>query len=1077
MQYYIYPQGSVTHNSPLEARLGGVTSDPYVPLGLTIQWRQNGAPIKEGNTTDPFYRSINTSTTGDVVFDASDTGSVIDFIIDPYGTATASLFVTLANQAPTASAGVVTDSYSRTTGRPTLNWTYSDADGDPQYSYRVRFGSSPGAGDYDDSGTVISTVETYAYPLVPAAIPAGATYYWTLNISDGEKANPLDPDVPEPTRVLVTVSGTGIVNTAPSVSNVLIDGTAGGATVETIEPTFSWTYADIDGQPQQYYRIVVATSSDLSSGILWDSGFIPGTALSAKYNFNLTGIPLVAHTNLYVGVQAKDTFTASAFTIETFVASNKPILTLLTVDNKVNPKNVRTDVPYFNWAYFDGDDDPLNGFEIRVGDTSEDWGTDSFVGNIWHPGPRLTPEAYKVQFNDDGTAFGACPGSGPLQPGIKYYWQVQVYDLYDHSEWAVGYFMLNTPPQAANLSIIPAAPYTSDDLLALYDFVDDVGDIESDKTQIKWYKKIPGGSTFTEVVEARNLRTVSADLTLPGEIWRFTVRPHDGIAFSTAPFTSSEVTILNRAPAASALTVLPSSPTTSDNLEAIFAASDPDGDTVIVTIRWYRNGSEVVALKNSKIIPASVTTLDDEWYFTVLPSDGYENGPLATSNKVVIRNSPPRISSVSVEGKILPKGVKSGNPAFSWTYFDADQQPQEKFQFVLGTRPLRTRRTVNDLFDSRSLGAGSSALGYLLKCGMSDGMISSADGDGEVLSGDEIFDSGIISSDQNTYQYITPGYLSGFSMSAITFNSLNNYTLSSDLQTLMLQLGATDGVATGKFNGQSSIYDIEMTYIKEDGKRATYKLVVDGVVVGQFTSQPGAGTATHTFNAVRVDSGASIAVSTTATDAGSRAKFRQLQFSPVSSINVKAGDFRTLSGYLQDGNGGIKLAGLAGTASTNFEFPSGTYDIEVVYITETFGSPNLMLSVNNSTVLSFTYESGAKTRSKFVTGVLINKGDTVKISGTRNAGAVARVKEVIFKPRSTVKTGASLKEGLTYFASIRVFDGREWSEWFTTKFAMTGHAWNNVSNANGWTIEARLSVKKLEDSKDTAKNEILGTDQ
>ena len=91
---------------------------------------------------------------------------------------------------------------------------------------------------------------------------------------------------------------------------------------------------------------------------------------------------------------------------------------------------------------------------------------------------------------------------------------------------------------------------------------------------------------------------------------------------------------MNRAPQASALAILPSDPNTSDNLEAIFALSDPDEDSVQATIRWYKNGIEQIDLKNTVTIPASVTSIDEEWYFTVLPNDGYSNGQLAISPKV-----------------------------------------------------------------------------------------------------------------------------------------------------------------------------------------------------------------------------------------------------------------------------------------------------------------------------------------------------------------------------------------------------------------------------------------------------------
>ena len=63
-------------------------------------------------------------------------------------------------------------------------------------------------------------------------------------------------------------------------------------------------------------------------------------------------------------------------------------------------------------------------------------------------------------------------------------------------------------------------------------------------------------------------------------------------------------------------------------------------------------------------------------------------------------------------------------------------------------------------------------------------------------------------------------------------------------------------------------------------------------------------------------------------DSGSKAGFHQIKCVAKGEVDVNAADFATLSGYLKDGTGGIKLAGLAGTATTPFTLPSGSYDVE-----------------------------------------------------------------------------------------------------------------------------------------------------
>ena len=1040
MTYFVYPQGTPSHTLPLSARSDAYPNPPYIPAGHTIGWRQNGIVTKAGITDNPFFLAINTSTPGDVTFNATDSGSVIDFVIDEATSPVFSLAVVLGNNLPTISAaGPLTDAYGRTSGTPTFAWAYADVDGDPQYSYRVKVGTFPGDDSYWNSGAILSTA---AIATIPAAnaMAAGTAYFWTIQVSDGEKTNPTDPDTTT-NRVIVSASGTGIVNTPPVVSNVLVDGVSSGQ-IDDAAPFIAWSYSDIDGQPQQSFRIVV---TDPSNGILWDSGTVPGSQTGVAYNFNNTGVELEVHQALTCTVYAWDTFVPSdASTSFTVIAT--PSILSTTVDNRINNLSVSDLYPWFNWTYSVLGNLPLSAFEIRVADNAANLGTDGFLGDVWNPGVRTTPEAYKVQFDDDKTAFNSgCEVPNTLQGnGVRYFYQVQIYDSYGvKSQWAVGFFQIETPPSATNVLVIPAAPYHSQDLQATYDFVSLSGNAESPNTQIRWY------DNGVENVTVRNLKTVSSNLLVPGDAWQFTVRPNDGVAFSTVVYPSQKVTILNRPPSATALAILPGSPDAGDDLEAAFSTSDPDNDPVAVTIRWYRNSVEQVQLLNYSIIPSSATSVGDQWYFTVLPNDGYVDGLLATSPTVKILNTPPAITSLSVDGQILPSQVNSANPTIAWTYDDAASQPQQKFQAVIGMVPVRTQAHGTTV---------SNTSGKDIPCQRNNGIVSTASG-GTVSAGNEIYDSGVVVSSAASLQYATPDFVPSFTMAQASFNMLNGYQLGPDATTILLRTGTPSGTATGKFAGQSGLYDLALTYVKEPGESSSYAISVNGSQVATFVSQPGSGTAIATLSSANVNSGSVITVTGASIANGGTAGFQQIEFVPVTQLEIDAGDFATLSGYLQDGTGGIKLAGLVGTASTPFNFPSGTYDIELDYQTETNGNPTLALAINGSTVLNFTYESGAAERSRFVAGVAVNNGDVIKLSGTRNNGAVARVKDIIFRPTQTVSMGAALVPGKKYYASVRVFDGIDWGDWATTAFIVAGQSWSsNVSNATGWTIEASFSV-------------------
>jgi hypothetical protein len=732
-----------------------------------------------------------------------------------------------------------------------------------------------------------------------------------------------------------------------------------------------------------------------------------------------------------------------------------PVIVAIAVEGRTNPRNLLTQTPRFTWSATTPNG-ALTGFELRVSESSAAWGTDGFVGEVWNTGPYLTPAPYEAVFGFDGRAFPGCfdpkyleatnpgpiprdmPRSNPVP--VTYYFQLQVQDSIAKSDWAVGFFMMDSPPTAINLRIVPPVPFHSQDLEGLWDFVSNEGGAPGALTRIQWFRN------GVAVPSLANQLTVPSSLLVPGDQWYFTVEPSDGVLYG-ALATSPTVTVQNRPPQASALAISPATPRTADNLEAIFAVSDPDNDSVQATIRWYRNGSEQSQLRNAKVVPGSFVRKGDSWYFTVLPTDGFVNGTgsLATSPVVTVQATPPKVLAMRVENKILPLNVKSANPKFSWTYQDVDAQPQQQYQFAIGTQPLRT-------------GLGG-AQGALAGTSVSNGIVSTASSATPVTVGDDVFDSGVVGSSSSSFQYATSDFVPGVALGVGDFVPTSTYGVAPGGQFIALAPGQSSGAVSARFPGAAGLYDVSLSYDLDPTRRSTYAVLVNGVQVGQFTSGFGSGPATYQFPAAGVPQGATITVSGASADVGAPAEFSGLGFAPVVKFEIEAADFQSLSGYVPDGNGGIKLAGLAGSASTPFPFPSGTYDVELEYTTETTGNPTLSLSVNAMTILAFAYEAGAATRTRFVQGVAISSGDAIKVLGTRNAGAQARVSSVTFRPTVTAQTGAALRPGFRYYGSVRVFDGDNWSDWFTTAFSMDGFAWSSVSNSTGWTIEARMSVQ------------------
>lgn len=1045
-----------SHTSVLEARLDGVDSFPFIPGGLTILWRQDGAPLlkpdgspKSGSTDDLSLHRINTGDPDDVNFDATDTGSVIDFVIN--GT-TFSNPVILSNVRPTLTgATVVKDAFNRVPKRPSFRWIFGDADGDPQFLYQVKVGTGVGLGNVFDTGQVKNTDSEFDFPSTEPELAAGSTYYWSISVSDGEKTDPLTPDTTTD-RVLNTKNGTMVVNTAPLVLDVKINGVS-DASISSYEPVISWTYSDTDGQPQQSFRVRI--DSDASFGDpIWDTGVVSGTDSFVTYNFDGNGGQLLPHVTYTVGVTVYDTLEASSEATSTFDIASNPVINTAFVDDNINPTNLKNTRPTFTWEVTDPDDDPVTAYEIRVADNNTDLGTDSFVGNIWHPGVQVTPESFEATLEEESGAFPGCVFPKDLVSGVTYYFQVQVYDEFGKSEWFTGFFALNNPPSATDLAIVPSSPFTSDDLEATWTFVDDPGESESDQSQIRWFRN------GVEVESFRDQRTIPSENTTPFEEWFFTVRPHDGVDFGGV-FESSPVVIVNRAPTASSLAIQPTQPKTGDALEALFTTSDPDGDTVTVRIQWFKNGEEQFALRNKRVVQSFLTNVDDEWYFTVLPSDGFANGNIARSGTVTIENTPPDVLSLSVDDQILPSQLDDPNPIVSWTYVDADNHPQRAYRVLIGTSVLRTRRATTTT--TRQL-SNSAVTPDVFFCGSrQDGIISVA-ADADVVSGNEIFDSGVVSSPNQFFQYVTEDFVPTITLAAPDAANFNGYELDADLRTIRLGTGDDSGTVQFSFIGVGGTYETEI-FFSEDGKKASYELLVDGVIVDRFSTLGQQGTGTHKFRASNINSGARITVRGRALDPGAKAAFTKLAFSSILEFETDAADFDNLSGYTATSDDGIKLVGLAGSAVLNFPFPSGDYDIELVYQTESNGNPTMSVSVNSSVIDSFSFESGVKTRSRFISGITLNSGDIFKINGSRGGAASARVRKVVFKPVQTVQAGVKLRDGIRYYASVKVFDGRDWSDWHTTRFTTEGSAWvSSVSNNSGWTIEARFAVTPSQDT-------------
>ena len=145
--------------------------------------------------------------------------------------------------------------------------------------------------------------------------------------------------------------------------------------------------------------------------------------------------------------------------------------------------------------------------------------------------------------------------------------------------------------------------------------------------------------------EYNDTLTIPFSVTSSEQEWHFTARPSDGKSFGELK-QSDAVTIGNTPPVAGNLAISPSLLKTSDDLVCSYDYSDADGDLESGSeIRWYMDGVMQTEYNDTQTIPSSVTSSEQEWHFTVRPSDSRDHGTLQMSSTLVIWNSRPLLKA------------------------------------------------------------------------------------------------------------------------------------------------------------------------------------------------------------------------------------------------------------------------------------------------------------------------------------------------------------------------------------------------------------------------------------------------
>ena len=205
----------------------------------------------------------------------------------------------------------------------------------------------------------------------------------------------------------------------------------------------------------------------------------------------------------------------------------------------------------------------------------------------------------------------------------------------------------NTPPEI-DIEFFNSNFTTSDNLqfnIIYFDADDD--DIQN--TEINWYR-----NTFY-MSNLDNLNLISNISTVKNDIWNFSARVNDGLAWSEW-FHSDSILIENTPPVVISSTTSTENFTTADNISISWNQYDADGDFESNSkIIWFVNGISISDYDDLSIIPSSLTERNQIWQYQIIPNDGEDFGEIFTSPEINIVNAAPLESTIS---------MKNGNKGF-----------------------------------------------------------------------------------------------------------------------------------------------------------------------------------------------------------------------------------------------------------------------------------------------------------------------------------------------------------------------------------------------------------------------------
>jgi hypothetical protein len=294
-----------------------------------------------------------------------------------------------------------------------------------------------------------------------------------------------------------------------------------------------------------------------------------------------------------------------------------------------------------------------DGYQIRIGSSEDEWGSDNFDGNIANVSqPSLPSSEHAFNF------------AGGLVRAKVFFGQLK---LLNNGSWLKFKIRIKTVPQVS-------ANYSENSLGINTILSIDVTPYSNDaEYRIEWY------CNGTRIFAIDDRPSLPSSYLRFGDEWFARVIPFDSLE-SGAPVVLSALTVDAVSSFSSYITIHPTNPTSDDILYASYDAStfaDVNQNAVSFIHRWFVNNEMVSPPTNEpdtdggrwarlRVVPG------DEVFVQVQSLVAGAEGQISTSESVEIGASSRSFSPVLVDGRASDNTSNSLSPTITWRYPDAD---------------------------------------------------------------------------------------------------------------------------------------------------------------------------------------------------------------------------------------------------------------------------------------------------------------------------------------------------------------------------------------------------------------------